>query len=80
VKTVGASEARTHLYRLLDEVARGETVTITRNGVAVAQLVPLQGSQRMSVEAAIAAMDDFRKTHTLGDVTIRELVEEGRRY
>lgn len=34
-------EAKTHLSRLLREVAAGEEVTITRDGVAVAKLVPV---------------------------------------
>ena len=32
MKTVGAFQAKTQLSRLLDEVERGETVTITRHG------------------------------------------------
>lgn len=35
-------EAKTHLSRLLREVAAGEEVTITRDGVAVAKLVPVR--------------------------------------
>ena len=33
----------------------------------------------MSVSEAIDAMESFCANHTLGDVTIRELIEEGRR-
>jgi len=44
LKTIGAYEAKTHLPRLLDEVARGETITITKHGVPVARLVPLSGT------------------------------------
>ena len=33
MQTIGASEAKTHLARLLDRVATGETFTITRHGV-----------------------------------------------
>jgi hypothetical protein len=28
----------------------------------------------------IAELKEFRRTHKLGDITIRELIEEGRRY
>ena len=38
MKTVGSYEAKTHLPRLLDEVAAGETITITKHGVPVATL------------------------------------------
>ena len=38
--TVGAYEAKTHLPKLLERVSRGEKITITRHGVAVAVLTP----------------------------------------
>jgi prevent-host-death family protein len=40
--TVGTFEAKTHLTRLLDRVAAGEQVTITRHGTPVARLVPVK--------------------------------------
>ena len=39
-KSVGVHEAKTHLSRLLDDVAAGEEVVITRRGTVVARLVP----------------------------------------
>lgn len=39
-KSVGVHEAKTHLSRLLEDVAAGEEVIITRRGEAVASLVP----------------------------------------
>jgi prevent-host-death family protein len=39
-KSVGVHEAKTHLSRLLADVAAGEQVVITRRGEAVATLVP----------------------------------------
>ena len=39
---VGAYEAKTHLPRLLDEVERGESITITKHGRAIARLVPVK--------------------------------------
>jgi prevent-host-death family protein len=39
-KSVGVHEAKTHLSRLLEDVAAGEEVVITRRGEAVATLVP----------------------------------------
>lgn len=38
---IGAFEAKTHLSRLLEQVAAGEKFVITRHGKPVAQLVPL---------------------------------------
>lgn len=79
MKQIGVYEAKTHLPRLLDEVARGESITITRHGRPVARLVPVGGPRR-SVTETIKAIEEFRKGHTLGDLTIRELIEEGRRH
>ncbi len=80
MKTVGAYEAKTHLSKLLDEVAKGETILITRHGTPVAQLSPASGAKRMSVKEAIAKLKELRKGNTLGGITIRELIDEGRRY
>jgi prevent-host-death family protein len=38
--TVGTFEAKTHLTRLLERVARGERIVITNRGKPVAMLVP----------------------------------------
>lgn len=78
--TVGAYEAKTNLSRLLDEVEQGKTITITRHGVPVALLVPAPGVRQRSVEETIEAIKEFRRDKTLGPLSIRELIEEGRRY
>jgi len=77
MKYVGVSEARVHLSRLLDEVETGETITITRRGRPVARIVPI-GRRRRTTHEAIEAIREFGKSHTLGDLTIKELIEEGR--
>lgn len=79
MRTVGAYEAKTHLSRLLDQVAAGETIEITRHGRAVARLTPTQ--QQPSVDEAIEALRQFRRREkiALDGVSIRELIEEGRR-
>ncbi len=80
MRTIGAYEAKTHLPRLLDEVAHGETITITKHGVPVAMLVPLPAAQRPDPGAVIAAIRELRKGMTLGDLSIRDLIEDGRRW
>lgn len=75
---VGAYEAKTHLPELLDQVAHGEQITITRHGVPVALLVPVRPAARMNAEEAIAALREFRKGHRLGG-NVRSMIEEGRR-
>lgn len=40
MKTVSVAEAKAHLSDLINQATDGETVTITRRGKPVAQLVP----------------------------------------
>jgi len=64
MRTVNIHEAKTHLSRLLEAVAAGETVTIARAGTPVADLVPHQrvdivfGTLRGRVEYDDASFDD----------------------
>ncbi len=80
--TVGAFEAKTKLSELLDLVERGEEVTITRRGAPVAKLVPVRAADEQArIRALIDEIRETRKGLTLGGgVTIKELIEEGRRY
>jgi len=81
VKTIGAYEAKTHLPRLLDEVARGKTITITKHGVPVARLVPPDVAQRPDTAAVIDALREFRRgIKPLAGLSIREMIEDGRRF
>ncbi len=77
---MGAYEAKTRLPALLDEVEQGETITITRHGVPVAKLVPVGENSKQKIREAIEGLKEFRKGRTLGGISIRELIEEGRRY
>jgi len=79
LRRVGSYEAKTHLPRLLDEVAGGATITITKHGVPVAVLVPPVLSGRVSVREAADGLRAFRAGHHLRGVSIRELIDEGRR-
>ena len=81
--TVGAFEAKTKLSELLDLVERGSEITITRRGEPVARLVPISrsGDEKARVKALIEEIKETRKGLTLGgDITVKELIEEGRRY
>jgi prevent-host-death family protein len=79
-QAVGLFEAKTHLSALIDRVERGDEITITRRGVPVARLVPARGASRKRVGEAIERIRALRKGVNLKGVTIRELIEEGRRY
>ena len=78
--TVGSYEAKTHLPRLLDRVAAGEEITITRHGVPVARLLPVKDGESADIRAVIDRLRAFRDKHPLSCESIRELIDEGRRY
>ena len=61
MREVQASEAKTHLPRLLNEVEAGETIVITRHGVAIARIVPEQEGKRAEIAEAVAKLRTLRK-------------------
>jgi len=75
---VGAYEAKTRLSQLLDQVARGEEIIITKHGVPVAALTPIPGPRQQDPQAAIAALKTFRREHRLAGRSIRQMIDEGR--
>src|SRR5690348_9939257 len=79
METVGSYEAKTHLPRLLERVAKGETITITKHGVPVARLVPVEAKTRPDVKQAIEQILEFRKAHPLNGEDLKEWINQGRR-
>lgn len=77
--TVGSYEAKTHLPSLLEQVARGERVTITRHGVPVAMLVPAQPSSGLDRRQAIEALRSFRRGRRSAPGEVAEMIRSGRR-
>ena len=80
MKTVGAFEAKTRLNELLRQVSQGETIRITRRGVPIAKLVPAEDGERRDLKQLVRDIRDIRKGASLGGLSIRELINEGRRY
>ena len=82
--TVGSFEAKTKLAELLDKVEAGETVTITRRGRPVAQLVPVRPENEQ--ERMRALVEEIKRTRVgrgkpAGPgTTIAELIKAGRKY
>lgn len=76
---IGAYEAKTKLARLLDRVAEGERITITKHGVPVAILAPTLERERRPPVEVIADLRRFRKGRRLGRTPLKKLVEEGRK-
>ena len=81
METVGAFEAKTHLSDLLDRVSKGETITITRHGVPAALLVPVgETAKKLTHQEIVEGMRALRKRIKPDRMSVREMVEEGRRF
>jgi prevent-host-death family protein len=81
MREIQASDAKTHLLQILDEVERGESVTITRRGRPVARLVPASEEREEQIDQAIKWIKQLRAR--TGKVTLRELLasrHEGHKY
>ncbi|MCJ8502201.1 type II toxin-antitoxin system Phd/YefM family antitoxin [Desulfatitalea alkaliphila] len=79
METIGAYEAKTHLPKLLERVIKGERITITKHGVPVAVLQPPVSLRKTEPSMVIAELRKFRDKHTLEGLSIRDMIEEGRR-
>lgn len=77
--TVGAFDAKTHLNALLERVSKGEVIQITRRGVPIAQLIPINPGKGEDPRQLARDIRAARKGATLGKISIRELIDEGRR-
>ena len=76
---VGAYEAKTHLSELLERVRAGERIIITKHGTPIAELGPPEPVPDLEPLDAVAQLRRFRTGNRLGDLSIRDLIEEGRR-
>lgn len=77
----GTSEAKNRFSELLDEVEAGEEIVVARRGKPVARIVAFEPPDR-GVADALAAIEQTReraKGVTLGGITLRDLIDEGRR-
>ena len=73
-------EAKNTLPKLIHRALQGEEVVITRHGKPVARLVPTAPAQERNRADVIRDMLEFGKGRKLDGMSIREMVEEGRRF
>jgi prevent-host-death family protein len=79
MREIGAFEAKNRLGTLLDWVEKGEEVVITRRGKAVARLVPASsGVDRERARRVAQALLQVSQGVTLGELRIKDLINEGR--
>ena len=77
--TVGISEAESHLPNLIERVAQGELITITKEGIPIARIIPVPGQSSPDLSKVIQDLKEFRKGKHLNGLSIRKMIEEGRR-
>jgi prevent-host-death family protein len=79
-----ASDAKARFSEMLERAEKGESLTITRHGKAVARIVPVVDEEAIARRrAAVEGWIKYRDEHdiTLGpDLTIKQLINEGRKY
>ena len=81
MQTVNIHEAKTHLSRLVEQVANGETFIIARAGKPMAKVVPLDAPSRGKAKrlgfmtGKITVPNDFDR---MGEGEIERLFEGGR--
>jgi len=83
MESIGAFEAKTHLSALLERVAKGEKITITKHGIPAAMLVPVEQMRdgaRLSHKEIVEGMRALREQVKPDTMSVREMVEEGRRF
>ena len=81
MRDIQASDAKTHLPQILDEVERGETVRITRHGRPIARIVPEADRRQAEVDRGIETIKALRKR--TGRISLDELLSarhEGHKY
>jgi prevent-host-death family protein len=77
--SLGAYEAKTHFSSLLERVARGERIAITKHGVPVAYLVPASAEKPVARGEAVDELLEFRRGRKASRRTLRRWIAEGRR-
>ena len=76
---VGAFQAKTHFSALLEQVEKGEQVTITKHGRPVAKLIPTGIVDRERIRQTIVRLKEFSQGNLLGNLDWKTLRDEGRR-
>ncbi len=84
--TMTALEAKTRFGALLERVAGGEEIVVTRYDKPVARIIPADKRSLRDVRAAVAGLRDLRRSiaaqgrsgSKLSDAQIKSLIDEGR--
>jgi prevent-host-death family protein len=86
METVSAFEAKTRFGNILDRVAAGEEIVITRHDKAIARMIPEGSASRESIREAVLGMRALRAKigrrkgfRPVTDAEMKSAIDEGRR-
>ena len=77
MQIVGAFQAKTYFSSLLEQVEKGEQITITKHGRPVARLVPVTGTNQENIKTVIQRFKEMAQWHSLGRLDWKQLRDEG---
>ena len=78
--TVGIFEAKQKLSELVERASKGEEIVITRRGKEQARLVPMPAERSRTLKEIFDSITHRPRIKLPRGVTIKNLVEEGRRF
>ena len=78
--TVGLFEAKQRLSQLVERASKGEEIVITRRGKEQARLVPMPAERRRTLKEIFDSIRSRPRIRLHRGVTIKELIEGGRRF
>jgi prevent-host-death family protein len=61
-------------------VLKGQSIRITSRGTPVAKLVPNEDGEPKDLKKVVREIREIRQGASLGDLTVRELIDTGRRH
>jgi prevent-host-death family protein len=77
--TVGIFDAKNHLSELIEKVGQGAEVIITRHDRPVARLVAVNSELLEKRIRATEELKRLRERYSLKGLSVRDLIEEGRK-
>jgi len=78
--TVGVFEAKQKLSQLVERASKGEEIIITRRGREQARLVPMPAERGRTLKEIFDSITSRPRIRLPKGVTIKSLIEEGRRF
>ena len=78
--TVGIFEAKQKLSQLVERASKGEEIVITRRGQEQARLVPMPAERARTLKEIFDSIRSRPRIKLGKGITIKSLIEEGRRF